>query len=288
MRTPSRKPCGDDDPKPHLFDQLICMDEECLRLRNPDIAECAFMGKLYVSLSSAFVVAITLQFLDHFPFEPIVLYLYLIGLAAPLFVIPFLCYRISLLKHLSHYSFNRNTQRISAHCGKKQFTCPWHRAELFLFIRNGFNGSGLFTQQSLAVRDRCNPTRHPHGLAFCIDGNPASFPDPLQVLSVKAYIEHFMAHGPEGLPLPVCGNWWQVPHQRLYLTPKEAWRHYVPWRTGEPWEEQGKSNRLLLLWLVFFPWNMYAALCWYATCRLFKVQQAPPWEPDKVYRPAER
>lgn len=279
----SRKTCANNKITPNIFNQLIHMDEEQLCLRNPEIAECAFMGKLYVSLSLAFIAAVTLQFLEHFPFEPILLYLYVIGLAAPLCVGVFLCYRIHLLKHMSHYSFNRITQRISAHCGNKQFMCSWAHAELFVFTRNGFNGSGIFTQQSLALRDRYSPTRHSYGIAFCIEGNPASFPDPAQVFSLKAYIEQFMAHGPEGLPLPTYGNWWQMPNQRIYLTPKEAWQHYVPWRTGEPWEEQGKPNRLLPLWLVFLPWNLYAALCWYATCRLFKVQQAAPWDPDKLY-----
>jgi len=212
VSTPLRKPCADGEITPNIFDQLIHLDEEWLCLRNPEIAECAFMGKLYVLSSLALMVVITLQFLEHFTFEPILLYLYVIGLAAPSCVGVFLCYRIHLLKHMSHYSFNRITQRISTRCGNKQFTCFWAHAELFVFTRNEFNGSGIFTQQSLALRDRHSPTRHSDGIALCIEGNPASFLDSAQVFSLKAYIEQFMTHGPEGLPLPTHGNWWQVPN----------------------------------------------------------------------------
>lgn len=78
------------------------------------------------------------------------------------------------------------------------------------------------------------------------------------------------------MPAPGESNWWNRPNVRICLTPAEALRHYVPWRTGEPNEMQGKSNWLLPLWLVFFPYNMFCALCWYAVCRILKVRGMPP------------
>ncbi|MCG8296635.1 hypothetical protein MID08_27720, partial [Pseudomonas entomophila] len=56
----------------------------------------------------------------------------------------------------------------------------------------------------------------------------------------------------------------------------EAWRHYAPWRTGEPGEMQGKKNWQLPFWAVLFPYNFGLALCWYGVCQLFNVRAAPP------------
>lgn len=47
-------------------------------------------------------------------------------------------------------------------------------------------------------------------------------------------------------------------------------------RTGEPGELQGKKKWLLPMWFVLFPYNMFAALCWCAVCRVFNVRGAPP------------
>ncbi|CAD5110613.1 hypothetical protein PSEWESI4_04936 [Pseudomonas carbonaria] len=35
---------------------------------------------------------------------------------------------------------------------------------------------------------------------------------------------------------------------------------------------------MLPFWAVLFPYNLFAALCWWATCRLFNVRpaEAPP------------
>lgn len=85
-----------------------------------------------------------------------------------------------------------------------------------------------------------------------------------------------MDEGPDRLPKPAGSNWWFSPYHRICLTPTEAWRHYVPWRTGESGEMQGKKYWLLPLWLVFFPYNMLSALCWYLVCRVFDVRSAPP------------
>ncbi|AMA47603.1 hypothetical protein APT63_19265 [Pseudomonas sp. 22-AL-CL-001] len=274
--------------KPKISDQLISMDKRILCLRNPWIEDSAFMGKLYCSWALISFIGLPAILLHDSDFDPFLIYLSLASLSVPLMLALFLLYRIYLLKTLSHFFFDRELQVITTWRGKKPFVCQWKDAELYPSARVGFNGAGIGTAQSLVIRDTANPSKGLLDIFIWIDGNTASTPDASNVLSVQAYIEHFMDHGPEGLPPPAEGNWGQVPNQRIYLTPREALRHYVPWRTGEPWEEQLKYNGLLPVWCVLFPWNLYGALCWYATCRLFNLRQAPAWAPDTVYCPAER
>jgi len=109
-----------------------------------------------------------------------------------------------------------------------------------------------------------------------VDSNEPTEPGVKHVAEVWEYLRHFMDHGPDKLPPPGEPNWWHKPLHAICLTPAEAWRHYAPWRTGEPGEMQGKKNWQLPFWAVLFPYNITLAICWYAICRLFNVRAAPP------------
>jgi hypothetical protein len=85
-----------------------------------------------------------------------------------------------------------------------------------------------------------------------------------------------MAHGPDDLPIPTEPNWWMLPLHNVVLTPREAWRHFVPWRTGELGEQQGKKNWLLPVWAVLFPLTMSVSVYWWVLCCIVGIRPSLP------------
>ncbi|MFR0716269.1 DUF6708 domain-containing protein [Enterobacterales bacterium BD_CKDN230030183-1A_HGKHYDSX7] len=204
-------------------------------------------------------------------------YIFPIALASGPFVfLPFLMYRIFFIKNLSSFYFNRHTKKIHYQRIKTLITFNWREIEGALFSRREFGGSSFSTSYALAFAPPRADGKLYQKDCLWIDSNEPTEPDIQYVAEVWEYLRHFMDHGPDKLPPPGEPNWWHRPLHAICLTPTEAWRHYAPWRTGEPGEMQGKKNWQLPFWAVLFPYNFSLALCWYVICRLFNVRAAPP------------
>ncbi|MBI6954481.1 hypothetical protein JET63_17860 [Pseudomonas sp. CCOS 191] len=195
---------------------------------------------------------------------------------SPFIFLPFLFYRIWLIKGLSSVCFNRSTKRIYYQRFRKVFVFEWHNTGGGLFRRTEFGGSSFTTSYALAFAPRRKDGSLHQKDCLWTDSNEPTESGVKHVAEVWEYLRHFMNHGPAKLPPPGEPNWWHRPLHAICLTPAEAWRHYAPWRTGEPGEMQGKKNWQLPFWAVLFPYNFTLAVCWYIVCHLFNVRAAPP------------
>ncbi|WIE47336.1 DUF6708 domain-containing protein [Pseudomonas sp. GM17] len=272
---------------PSIGDQYISMGKSVLCLRNPMPVDSAFMAKLF----SATIVVTLLLWLWMFcavindtPADEV--WVLLIPLLLPLGISLFLFYRIHLIRSQSNFYFNRHTQKVYYLKGKTLLVGDWNNVKAGICGRTEFSGRSFSTTTSLILNafgtDQDSPQARQIAeswaptYSICVDSNEPSDPRPIFVAQVWEYIRQFMAHGPDKLPVPQEPHWWYVPHNSICLTPRQAFRHYVPWRTGEPGEKQGKKWWLMPLWLVFFPYNFFVALCWWMTCRLLRVRPAAP------------
>ncbi len=199
-----------------------------------------------------------------------------IQLLGPLLFIPFLAYRIFFIKNLSDIYFNRLTQKIYYKRINRLIIFDWNNIGGGVFKRTEFGGSSFSTSYALAFAPRREDGSLHQKDCLWVDSNEPTEPGVKHVAEVWEYLRHFMDHGPDKLPPPGESNWWHKPLHAICLTPAEAWRHYAPWRTGEPGEMQGKKNWQLPFWAVLFPYNLSVAICWYGVCRLFNVRAAPP------------
>ena len=264
--------------KPAISGQLLSVSENTLCLRNPWVSDSIFMGKLYcaMTIASVFIFYFILLSNDNwkdYARAPTLM----IGMAlSPFIFLPFLFYRVWLIKGLSSVCFNRSTKRIYYQRFRKVFIFEWHNTGGGLFKRTEFGGSSFTTSYALAFAPRRKDGSLHQKDCLWTDSNEPTESGIKHVAEVWEYLRHFMNHGPAKLPPPGEPNWWHRPLHAICLTPAEAWRHYAPWRTGEPGEMQGKKNWQLPFWAVLFPYNLGLALCWYGVCRLFNVRAAPP------------
>lgn len=264
---------------PAIRDQLVDVDRDVLSLRNPWVGDSVFMGKMYTSsMTFLFLLNIFMwsdsdiwKLSDSIDFS-----LCLAVALGSFFATPFLWYRVFIIKRLSNFYFNRKTKKVYYQRNKTLITFDWAQTEGGIFVRNEFGGSSFSTNFALAFGPRPDAGQEKDRIVLWVDSNHPNDPDPRYIAEVWEYIRQFMEEGPDKLPTPGEPNWWYVPLHRICLTPADAWRHYAPWRTGEPGELQGKKNWLLPMWLLLFPYNLFSALCWYAVCRLFNVRSAPP------------
>ena len=247
------------------------------------------MGKLYCA--SILIVMIGIYPSSFFSsdawnphtFDPILT----IGFAlTPFIFLPFLIYRIFLIKGLSNIYFNRSTRKIYYQRMKTVLVFDWNNMGGGIFKRVEFGGSSFSTSYTLAFAPRrADGSLHQKDCLW-VDSNEPTEPGVRHVAEVWEYLRHFMNHGPDKLPPPGEPNWWHKPLHAICLTPAEAWQHYAPWRTGEPGEMQGKKNWQLPFWAVLFPYNLTVAICWYGICRLFNVRGASPPPEAFEERPA--
>ncbi|MCO7521566.1 MULTISPECIES: hypothetical protein [unclassified Pseudomonas] len=264
--------------KPAITGQLASLSGDTLCLRNPWVTDSVFMGKLYTALIIGVMIGIYPNFLSIKILNLGTLDLAFIATMAlsPFIFLPFLLYRIYFIKNLSGFYFNRATKKIHYQRGKKLITFEWSAIAGGVFKRTEYGGASFSTSYALAFA----PYREDGSLhqkdCLWVDSNEPTEPGFKHVAEVWEYIRQFMNHGPAKLPPPGEPNWWHRPLHAICLTPAEAWRHYAPWRTGEPGEMQGKKNWQLPFWAVLFPYNLGLALCWYGVCRLFNVRAAPP------------
>jgi hypothetical protein len=245
------------------------------------------MGKLYCAITAISLIGFYPQIL------PIVLDLYnesialmLLFLIFPFAFTPFLAYRIFFIKGLSTICLNRSTKKIYYQRLSKVFVFEWSNTGGGVFKRTEYGGSSFSTSYALAFAPRrADGSLHQKDCLW-VDSNEPTEPGVRHVAEVWEYLRHFMNHGPDKLPPPGEPNWWHKPLHAICLTPAEAWRHYAPWRTGEPGEMQGKKNWQLPFWAVLFPYNLTVAICWYGLCRLFNVRVASPPPEAFEERPA--
>ncbi|PRN02312.1 hypothetical protein A0O30_24225 [Pseudomonas sp. LLC-1] len=268
---------SDSGHKPAIGGQLASVSENTLCLRNPWVTDSVFMGKLYCAMTISLLIG-TYPYLiprisDIYNRDIIFMFLLLI---TPFVFTPFLVYRIFFIKGLSTICLNRSTQKIYYQRLRKVFVFEWSNTGGGLFKRTEYGGSSFSTSYALAFAPRrADGSLHQKDCLW-VDSNEPTEPGVRHVAEVWEYLRHFMAHGPDKLPPPGEPNWWHKPLHAICLTPAEAWRHYAPWRTGEPGEMQGKKNWQLPFWAVLFPYNLTVAICWYGICRLFNVRAAPP------------
>jgi hypothetical protein len=211
-------------------------------------------------------------------------------LITPFAFTPFLFYRIFFIKGLSNFYFNRKTKKIYYQRLKKLLVFDWNNTGGGIFKRTEFGGSSFSTSYALAFAPRREDGSLHQKDCLWVDSNEPTEPDIRHVAEVWEYLRHFMDHGPDKLPPPGEPNWWYIPLHAICLTPAQAWRHYAPWRTGEPGEMQGKKNWQLPFWAVLFPYNFTLALCWYVVCRLFNISAAaaPPEALDVPAQPVRK
>lgn len=269
--------------QPAIGDQLVDINGTFLQVRNPWIADSAFMGKLYASALIAGSLGAAWFFLADFYSGSRFDYALLVSVIVMLiFASLMLAVRVCLIKYRSDFVFDRSNRKVYYRERRRVISGDWNSVVGGLQSKLEFTGRAVITTHSLILRmqaesiERGIPVPNPVTLFVSIESNDPSDPNILYVGQVWEFIRLFMDNGPDKLPEPAGSNWWYVPHLRLCLTPAEALRHYVPWRTGEPNERQGKNNWLLPLWLIFFPYNMFCALCWYAVCRTLNVCGMPP------------
>ncbi|MFF7063904.1 DUF6708 domain-containing protein [Pseudomonas sp. NPDC008258] len=268
---------SDSGHKPAIRGQLANLSNNTLCLRNPWVSDSVFMGKLYCAITIISLIGLYPQILPIIPdLYTKSITLMLLFLISPFAFTPFLAYRIIFIKGLSTICFNRSTQKIYYQRLSKVFVFEWRNTGGGLFKRTESGGSSFSTSYALAFAPRrADGSLHQKDCLW-VDSNEPTESGVRHVAEVWEYLRHFMAHGPAKLPPPGEPNWWHKPLHAICLTPAEAWRHYAPWRTGEPGEMQGKKNWQLPFWAVLFPYNLTVAICWYGICRLFNVQAAPP------------
>jgi len=208
------------------------------------------MGKIYTAFiialaAGSYPMLLTEEAWNPTTFNPILI----IGTAiGPFLFLPFLMYRIYIIKRLSGFYLNRLTKKVLYQRGKTLLTFDWKNTGGGLFKRTEFGGSSFSTCYALAFAQRREDGSLHQKDCLWIDSNEPTESDIKHVAEVWEYLRHFMDHGPDKLPPPGEANWWHKPLHATCLTPAEAWRHYAPWRTGEPGEMQGKKN-----WQLPFP-----------------------------------
>ena len=264
--------------KPKISGQLIQTTSSHLCLRNPWVSDSVFMGKIYTAMFLFTWIFscynLINENIDYSINGGDIFVAILISL--PFIFTPFLAYRILFIKNLSNIYLNRHTKKIYYKRFKKLIIFDWSQVAGGLFSRTEFSGSSFTTSYALAFAPRREDGSLHQKDCLWVDSNEPTEPGVKHVAEVWEYLRHFMDHGPDKLPPPGEPNWWHKPLHAICLTPAEAWRHYAPWRTGEPGEMQGKKNWQLPFWAVLFPYNLSVALCWYGICRLFNVRAAPP------------
>ncbi|MEB6591408.1 MULTISPECIES: DUF6708 domain-containing protein [Pseudomonas] len=266
------------DIRPKIHGQISGLTNTLAQLRNPWVSDSVFMAKMYTAMILAVALASYIGFMNSsINYELKGAHAFIaIQLFGPFVFTPFLAYRIFLIKNLSDIYFNRSTQKIYYKRINKLAIFNWSNTAGGVFKRTEFGGSSFSTSYALAFAPRREDGSLHQKDCLWVDSNEPTESDIQYVAEVWEYLRHFMDHGPDKLPPPGEPNWWHKPLHAICLTPAEAWRHYAPWRTGEPGEMQGKKNWQLPFWAVLFPYNLTVAICWYFICKLFNVRAAPP------------
>lgn len=263
---------------PKIRGQIFSISDSHLILRNPWVTDSVFMGKLYTAMTVAFGILMYPDIASESYRNILTSSMHSLAqyILAPFMFTPFLAYRIYWIKKLSNFHFNRITQKVYYRRINKIIIFDWKTLGGGVFSRTEFGGASASTQYALAFAPpRDDGTFHQSDCLW-VDSNEPTDAEVAHVAEVWEYLRLFMDKGPDQLPPPGEPNWWHKPLHAICLTPKEAWQHYAPWRTGEPGEMQGKKSWQLPFWAILFPYNLTVALVWYVICRLFNVRAATP------------
>ncbi|WP_460415888.1 DUF6708 domain-containing protein [Pseudomonas sp. microsymbiont 2] len=262
---------------PRIFDQTYEISKNFISLHNPWVTDSVFTGKMYTAMTVCIAMfAYPISFTTEENITPkISYYLLALEILVPFTFTPFLAYRILLIKKITKIYLNRSTKKIYHQRFGRLISFDWNNTGGGIFTRTEFGGVSFTTSYALAFAPRREDGSLHKMDCLWIDSNKPTESDIQSVAEVWEYLRHFMDHGPDKLPPPEEPNWWHRPLHAICLAPAEAWRHYAPWRTGEPGEMQGKKNWQLPFWAVLFPYNFTLAVCWYVICRLFNVRAAP-------------
>ena len=262
---------------PAIHGQLEHLSSKVLVLRNPWIPDSVFTGKIYCACTLLILICLYSPLLSDGVWNDstLAIFLYVSMLHAPFIFIPFLAHCIWSIKNTSSFYFNRHTQKIYFRRGRELKIFDWSLTTGgILSITERVNGSTAISYGLALAMPRADGSLHKKDCIW-IDSNEPTESSIIHVAEVWEYLRQFMAHGPDQLPPAREPNWWYVPLDAICLTPAQAWRHYAPWRTGEPGEMQGKKLWQLPFWAVLFPYNLSVAVFWYAICRVFNVGAAP-------------
>lgn len=269
-------PEGPSSVKPLIGCQANMISDEVLHLRNPTVLNSVLLGKMYTGMTLIFTIMVYWTFFRNgFPAGRSIELTATI-LCSPFILLPLLAHRLVFIKNVSDFYFNRITQKFYHQQFGKPRIFEWSNMRGGVFISDDFGGSCISATYALAFAP-CRSDGSAHfDDGFWVEGNKPGGMDAYYVAEVWEYLRHFMDHGPKKLPPPSQPSWWFKPIHKIYLTPAEAWHHYVPWRTGEFGEERGKKLCLFPFWAALLPYNLAVAICWYLICRAFKIETAPP------------
>lgn len=263
--------------EPKIYGKEITVNQNFLALDNPWVTDSVTMSQVYTAMILGVMLTVYPNTLTDFIEHPETwdATSLAIDILLPFIFAPFLAYRIYLIKKLSKIYFHRKTQSIYCRRGKKLFTLDWKTIHGGMLTMRVFYGNSWSISYALALAcPRRDGSLHQRDCVW-IDSNRPHDPAIRHVEELWEYLRHYMEHGPDKLPPPGPPNWWHRPMHAISLTPAEAWRHYVPWRTGEPGEMQGKKNWQLPFWAIVFPLTFPVAVCWYIICKAFNVKAAP-------------
>ncbi|WP_244145874.1 hypothetical protein [Paraburkholderia tropica] len=279
---------------PQIGDQFIAMGQQTLALRRPYLEVSALMALMY-TMTMLFWIPFAFWLQMTTPPRPpefgppdawfdFLSEVFLFFAPAICFG-PFLVLNMRRLK-MSHIYFNRRTQHIYGKEGHRLYEGDWHgvQASPRSFVdASNVGAMTRFRLEMLVPSVRPLPPHRfwqkrlpPETFLVRIMSNAQTDPRTDYVAQVWEYIRTFMEHGPDTLPIPTEPNWWMLPLHQVVLTPRQAFRHYVPWRTGEPGERQGKKNWLLPVWALLFPLTISVSLCWWVVCCLLGVHPLVP------------
>ncbi|MEK0335774.1 hypothetical protein SE916_24910, partial [Pseudomonas sp. 5FOS] len=120
---------SDSGHKPAIGGQILTLSKNTLCLRNPWITDSVFMGKLYcASIMITMIGIYPSSFFSSDAWNPYTFDLALmIGFSlTPFIFLPFLAYRIYLIKSLSSLCLNRSTRKIYYQRLSKVLVFDWN------------------------------------------------------------------------------------------------------------------------------------------------------------------
>ena len=182
-----------------IRDQLVSVDRNVLCLRNPWVADSIFMGKMYIASIVFLVILICALEIINYDGN---LWIFCISLIGPCFISFLAWYRISSIKRLSNFYFNRKTRKVYYQRNKTLIAFDWAQTEGGVFARTEFGGRSFSTSYALAFGPRPAPGEEKDRIVLWVDSNQPSDPDPRYIAQVWEYIRQFMEEGPDKLPAP--------------------------------------------------------------------------------------
>lgn len=262
--TPTSPPTG---AAPKIGTPLMAMGSAVLCVRGGLVGECLVATcKMFIALMLTSVL--------FFAADDGGLFVAMYSAIFPALLLAGFAWR---LKRAPFLYFNRHTRRVYCMQGGRLRAGLWQAVRARSTVEADYKNRIA----CLALRfPAIEGDKRPLELRIVSSGGyNAQAPYAARVEEIWEYLRVFMERGPSGLPVPAEPNWWLGPELDIAMSPAEALRRYVPWRTGQPGEWQGKNGAVLPFWALMFPFNMTQALLWWAICKCFGIgPRVPPPE----------